>query len=188
VPRPRCRYKVTKSQPRQYPFNRDSAVLLSRAVVVDRKASIVRLIHFTLQEYLRAHAERFATAHSTIAETCLSYLNSQQVRALLTSPSPDLPDTPFLEYSSIYWGVHAKQNLSYYGMFLALRLFDGHNIHIPIKILLEARGHFTYGIDSYKLCVLNGLHWASLFGIDGIVAILAMAGRNDTVAVKNEFF
>jgi len=72
-------------------------------VAVDKEASTVRLIHFTLQEYLRTHPELFGTAHATIAETCLSYLNSQQVRALSTSPSPDLQGTPFLEYSSLYW-------------------------------------------------------------------------------------
>jgi len=48
--------------------------LLSRCqglVVVDKEASAVRLIHFTLQEYLRAHPELFGTAHSTMAETCI---------------------------------------------------------------------------------------------------------------------
>ena len=57
-------------------------------VVVDKKASTARLTHFTLLEYLRTHGELFDTAHSTIAKTCLSYLNSQQVKALSTSPLP----------------------------------------------------------------------------------------------------
>src|SRR5437588_589970 len=87
-------------------------------VVVDKEASTVRLIHFTLQEYLRAHPELFGTAHSSMAETCLSYLNSQQVKALSTSPSPDLRSKPFLEYCSLYWGVHAKRNLSDCAKFL----------------------------------------------------------------------
>ena len=38
-------------------------------VVVDKETSAFRLIHFTLQEYLRARPELFGTAHSTIAET-----------------------------------------------------------------------------------------------------------------------
>ena len=71
-------------------------------VAIDKEASMVRLIHFTLQEYLRAHPELFGVAHSTMAETCLSYLNSHKVKALSTSPSRDLRDTPFLEYSSLY--------------------------------------------------------------------------------------
>jgi len=71
-------------------------------VVVDKEASDVRLIHFTLQEYLRAHPELLGTAHSTMAETCLSYLNSQQAKALPAVSRPDLQGTPFLEYSSLY--------------------------------------------------------------------------------------
>ena len=81
-------------------------------IVVDREASMIRLIHFTLQEYLRAHPDLFDTAHSTMAETCLSYLNSQPVKAPSTSPSPGLQDAPFFEYSFLYWGVHAKRDLS----------------------------------------------------------------------------
>ena len=42
-------------------------------VVVEREASTVRLIHFTLQEYLRARPDLFGAAHSTIAEICLTY-------------------------------------------------------------------------------------------------------------------
>jgi len=106
-------------------------------LTVDKAASTVRLIHFTLQEYLRGHSKLFSTAHPTMAETCLSYLNSQEVRALSTSPSPDLQGTPFLEYSSVYWGVHARWGLSDCAKLLALKLFDGSN-RISTKILLEA--------------------------------------------------
>ena len=45
-------------------------------VTVDKGTSTVRLIHFTLQEYLSTLPD-FDRAHSTIAETCLTYLNSQ---------------------------------------------------------------------------------------------------------------
>ena len=56
-------------------------------VVLDKQASTARLIHFTLQEYLLTHSELFGSAHLTIAEICLTYLNLQQVKALSTSPS-----------------------------------------------------------------------------------------------------
>jgi len=66
--------------------------------VVDNKAPIVRLIHVTFQEYLKAYVELFGAAHVTIAETCLIYLNSQQVKALFTSLSPCI----------IIPGIHGK--------------------------------------------------------------------------------
>jgi len=141
-------------------------------VVIDKEASVVRLIHFTLQEYLRAHPQLFNAPHSTIAETCLSYLNSQQVKALSTTPSPDLQSTPFLEYSSLYWGTHAKRGLSDRAKLLALKLFHNYNNHISGKILLVERTRYDYSVNLEKLSLFSGLHCASMFGIDEIVACL----------------
>ena len=135
-------------------------------VFVDKEASTVRLIHFTLQEYLLAHPELFGTPHSTIAETCLSYLNSRQVKALSISPSPNLQDVPFLKHSSLYWGVHAKRDLSDCAKSLALKLFDDCENDISTKILLGR----WYLIDFNKPSLFSGLHCASIFGIDEIVA------------------
>ena len=67
-------------------------------IAVDKEVSTVRLIHFTLQGYLSAHPDIFSRPHSAIAEICLTYLNSQQVKALLTDPSPSTQNTPFLEF------------------------------------------------------------------------------------------
>ena len=140
-------------------------------VVVEKEASAVRLIHFTLQEYLRAHPGLFGPAHATIAETCLTYLNSQQVKAFSTSPPPDLRDTPFLEYSSVYWGVHARRDLSDCAKQLALKLFDDYNTHISTNILLKAQD--IWGLDADKFSGFSGLHCASFFGIVEIVIPLA---------------
>jgi len=51
-------------------------------VVLDKEGSVVRLVHHTLQAYLTRHGNLFNNPHSVIAETCLTYLNSQQVMAL----------------------------------------------------------------------------------------------------------
>ena len=140
-------------------------------IVVEKETSTVRLTHFTLQEYLRAHPDIFCAAHSAIAETCLSYLNSQQVKAISPSLSRNLQDTPFLKYSSVYWGVHAKRDLSDCAKQLALKLFDdNYNSHISTKILLEK--NYVYDFDGDKFSGFSGLHCASFLGIVEIVASL----------------
>jgi len=145
-------------------------------VAVDKEASTVRLIHYTFQQYLRAHGEFFGTIHSTMAETCLTYLNSQQVKTLSASLSPDFPDTPFLEYSSLYWGVHANRDLSVRGKQLALKLFDDYRNHISTKVLLKAQTRYSY-IDFDKPQFFRGLHCAALFGIAEIVnGLIEMEG------------
>ena len=135
----------------------------------------MRLIHFTLQEYLQAHAEHFGRPHAVMAETCLSYLNSHQVKALSSNSSPldpDLQHAPFLEYSPIYWGVHAKRDLSDNAKQLALRLFDNYSNHISLKILFKKERVNYFRFYFNKPLLFSGLHYASFFGIDEIVACL----------------
>ena len=141
-------------------------------IAIDKEASMVRLVHFTLQEYLRAHSQIFGTVHSTMAETCLSCLNSQQVKAISSSPARDIQSTPFLEYSSTYWGIHARRDLSDCAKLLALQLFEDYNNHVSTKILWEAQKGYSYAINSDKPHLFSGLHCAALFGIVEIVTIL----------------
>jgi len=145
-------------------------------VSVDKEASTVRLVHFTLQEYLRAQPQLFDGAHSTIAETCLSYLNSHEVHTLSASPSSDLRGTPFLEYSSVYWGMHAKRDLSDHAKQLALKLFDPYGRHISTKILLNAEKPRPFHVDFRKISLFSSLHCASFFGIVDMVASLVEVG------------
>jgi len=141
-------------------------------VVIEKETFAVRLIHFTLQEYLRAYPDLFGPAHSTMAETCLSYLNSQQAKTPSASPSPDTQRPPFLAYSSLHWGVHAKKDLSDRAKLLALKIFDDYNCHISTNILLEAQEMYRYDTDFDKPSLFSSLHCASFFGIVEIVASL----------------
>ena len=134
-------------------------------IVLDKESSTVRLIHFTLQEYLSSCPELFGSAHSAIAEICLTYLNSRQVKVLSLEPSHDPQDTPLLNYACIYWGVHAKMQLSDRAKSLALELFTQYEKHISIEILLGAVGRSFINGQS----LFTGLHCASFFGIVEIV-------------------
>jgi len=148
-------------------------------VSLDKEASTVRLVHFTLQEYLLAHPQLFDRAHSTMAETCLTYLNSHEVHTLSASPSSDLRGTPFLEYSSVYWGMHAKRDLSYYAKQLALKLFDPYSNHISTKILLNAEKQRPFHVNFREISLFSSLHCASFFGIIDMVASLVEVGGCD---------
>lgn len=139
---------------------------------VDQEASIVRLVHFTLQEYLCSHHDDlFNRAHSRIAETCLTYLNSQQVKSLSTNASVGPHDIPFIRYSSRYWGTHAKIELSNRAQSLALELFSQCDGHIPAKLLL--RQVWSWGPVKYDSSFMfTGLHYVSFFGISELAAAL----------------
>jgi len=151
-------------------------------ITVDKEASTVRLVHFTLKEYLSVHPDIFSSPHSTIAEICLTYLNSQQIKDLMEEyccilyPGEldlDALD-PFLSYCSLYWGVHAKKELSDYGKSLALEMlqeYDTHMSAVCLKRHLEGLEDFGLRADHSSL-EFSGLHCASYFGIVEVVAAL----------------
>jgi len=168
-------------------FNTDNVPSISTLVgccqgliTVDKGASTVRLIHFTLQEYLSSHLDIFNRPHSAMAEICLTYLNSQQIKALPNVPSSDTQSTPFLGYCSIYWGVHAKRELSDCARLLALELLKGHYNQISTKFLLAQVKYLKFFVKGLApLSPFGGLHCASFFGIVEVVTGLIEMGCYD---------
>jgi len=143
-------------------------------VVVDEEGSTLRLIHYTLHEYLTSHRNLFRNPHSTIAETCLTYLYSKQVMALSGPRAQSTQHSPFLEYSSLYWGAHMKEEFTDHGKELALKLFDRYEYHISIRLLLEhtlGRCSTHSIVGPYKF---TGVHYASMFGLVEVARALSM--------------
>jgi len=143
-------------------------------VTVDEHASTVRLVHFTLQEYLSAHSQLFITSHSMMAKICLTYLNFQSIcelsAALDTIPSA----TPFLHYASCSWAFHARKEMTGAVKTLAIRLLERDASHISAGILLreDAVGLLSWW-DRYAgrhldLQGFTGLHCIALMGITEI--------------------
>jgi len=141
-------------------------------ITMDKEASTIRLIHFTLQEYLSSHPDIYIKPHSVMAEICLTYLNSKQVKSFSTAPSPGARGASFLEYCSVYWGVHAKKELSDYGRSLALVLLKEN--YSPIST-----GLLTHALYPNRTSPFSGLHCASFFGIVEVVATLIEVGGSD---------
>ena len=152
---------------------------------IDEEAPTLRLLHFTLQEYL-GQPTLFVTAHSMMAEICLTYLNSRSVRKLrlrgpCASPrSPDLHDvlttTPFLEYATCFWGTHAARGVTDPVKSLALRLLNGYENHVSATVLWESKIRQLW---SWKdVHGITGLHSIAFWGIVEIaVAVLGVAGQ-----------
>jgi len=137
-------------------------------VMVDKKTSIVRLIHDTLQEYL-SRPGILPGAHKILGETCLAYLNYDQVKRLSANKVGDLVPMPFLEYSSLHWAAHAKIELSDRAKVLALELLNQYENHISFTLFFKKiwPGYYTT-----PCCRFTGLHCASYFGIDAVVSAL----------------
>ena len=138
-------------------------------VMVDEETSIVRLIHYTLHEYLRLPSV-LPDTHKTLGLTCLAYLNFDKVKELPANKVPNLRGMPFLEYSCLYWGTHAREELSDGAKSLALELLNRYDSHVSAT-LLSSRMRSS-GYRSIAASLFTGLHCASFFGIVEVVAAL----------------
>src|SRR5205807_8860124 len=99
-------------------------------VTVDQTGSTVRLVHFTLQEYLDSNSEIFRNPYAMMAEICLTYLKYDCVNKLSPTLNFAPSTTPFLEYASTYWGPYARNETTEGVKLLALPLLTSFDSHI----------------------------------------------------------
>jgi len=143
-------------------------------LTVEESSSTVRLVHFTLQEHLSSDLKLFHNPHSTIAEVCLSYLNSGPVKELSPTLSAGPSTMPLLEYASYYWGEHARRGLTENVKILALKLLDRFDEHISAGLLLLHNDEYGFIYTDFPQMAIEptgftGLHGVAFFGIAEIV-------------------
>ena len=102
---------------------------------IEKGTSTIRLIHFTLKEYLCTHPDLCDRTHSTIAETCLTYLNFRNFSA---SQSTDPQGPPFLEYCPLYWGTHMRIGPLDLAKAFSPQLLGQFDSHISARLLWES--------------------------------------------------
>ena len=138
-------------------------------VAVDKEASTIRLTYFTAQEtvpeYLRAHPHPLSPARSIIAETHLSYLDSQQVKPvplLISNAHPfSASNAPSFSISNTPRANPGKE-----GPFRLRKIScDDCNNHLSTKIISKAQGPYVYPNDFHKLSLFNDLHYALSSGL-----------------------
>ncbi|ETS85826.1 hypothetical protein PFICI_03851 [Pestalotiopsis fici W106-1] len=142
-------------------------------VTIDEESHIIRLIHYTTQEFFDRHGVRFFPfAETQITNTCVTYLAFDIFESGHCFENDDLrqrlTDFPLYGYSSQYWGQHA----------------DPQAESEPIRELLgrpnhaKACGQFLMALENQRHGFLStyrsvfdmtGLHLAAYFGLAGVV-------------------
>ena len=156
-------------------------------ITVEASSSIVRLVHFTLQEYLSNNPGQFYSPHSMIAEVCLTYLDFRCIRELSPTLRSAPSEFPLVEYASYYWGEHTKRGMTESVTRLALRLLVGFEDHISSQLLLL---HYNFnpfwwlGVNRKDSNAgITGLHGVAFHGISELLAALLAIKEWDINAI-----
>jgi ankyrin repeat protein len=83
-------------------------------VVIDQESTIIRLVHYTTQEYFESIRDTWnPVIQQQIATACLAYLSFDTFRSGPSSTDEELEERlqqhKFLDYAANHWGEHARE-------------------------------------------------------------------------------
>ncbi|KAL8648633.1 MAG: hypothetical protein Q9210_004877 [Variospora velana] len=146
---------------------------------IDQKSKTIRLVHYTLQEYLEKNSGKFLPdLEHMVAATCLTYLSldvfsngSCHDREALDQR---LQTYQFLDYASHNWGHHVVENKCIQELVLNF-LKDDHKLACSVQIL-HTTSRRTNDLQDHFPKQFGPLHVSAYWGLDNILAVLIRPG------------
>ena len=158
-------------------------------VTVDKKSSVIRLVHYSVQEFFRENQIRlWPLGQQSVAELAISYLSSDAFAQGSCREESELVALihrhPFAKYAARFWGKHVRNAQSQAVDDFALRLLQSSK-HRACAVQIS---HYVVGYrkeywDAGEASSRNGLHIASTFGLEEIAKQLLESGECDVDAV-----
>ncbi|RDW68740.1 uncharacterized protein DSM5745_08500 [Aspergillus mulundensis] len=148
-------------------------------VAVDEESNVVRLVHYTTQEYLlRTQGIWFPSAEAVITEHCLAYLHFDDFETGPCGTDEELDARllvhPLYDYAAHNWGHHAS-HADRAGEELILALLGSQPKRTAAsQVLMAARG--ARGYSQRIPGKISALHLAAYFGLAHIAATLLRRG------------
>ncbi|UKZ51788.1 hypothetical protein TrVGV298_005552 [Trichoderma virens] len=133
-------------------------------VTIDGESGIIRLVHYTTQEFFQQTQERwFPEAESYITRVCITYLSFDTFESGFCHTNEEyeerLQSNSLYHYAAHNWGHHAR---------------DASTIYQEVIDFLESEEKVK--ASGQALMEMTGLHLAAYFGIEKVVAYLLQKG------------
>ncbi|KAH8689310.1 hypothetical protein BGW36DRAFT_70072 [Talaromyces proteolyticus] len=141
-------------------------------VIIDEKCEIIRLIHYTTQEYFeRTWRAWFPNAHTDITKTCATYLSFDTFESGF-SPTHEafqarLESNILYDYAARNWGHHARISSIEGGKLILDLLENRKKISACSQALMASDGFSRYSrIFNWKAEMITAIHLAAYFGLE----------------------
>lgn len=163
-------------------------------VTIDQESRIIRLVHYSAQEFLeRIRATTFPAAPTEITLICLAYLSFDVFASGHCASNQELTsriqENPLLGYAAIYWGNHARGSPEQNEMVQrGIQILFEQKLKLSASIQIMYLGEPCDNMSIYKREVpknVQGLHLAAGFGLTTITTMLLQQGVN--VEMKDNF-
>ncbi|KAK3899487.1 hypothetical protein C8A05DRAFT_46455 [Staphylotrichum tortipilum] len=175
-----------------FPEVDDVVSVCAGLVTVEEESGIIRLVHYTTQEYLERTQNRwFPNAEDDIALRCVTYLSLSNFDSGLCKSFEDLlhrlRSYPLFQYAASSWAHHTKRASTVCDAVLSFLRSEAHsraasqvmNGHLARPGRHRPLGHYGG---------LPGLHLAAHFGVTSAVNELLKIDGVDVNASNRSFF
>ncbi|KAI9764578.1 MAG: hypothetical protein M1839_005804, partial [Geoglossum umbratile] len=181
--------EVSKSELDEEDFYKiqDIVSVCAGLVTVDKESDIIRLVHFTTQEYFeRTQKDWFPTAETDITKTCVTYLSFSVFNSGICATDEEfkerLQSNRLYDYAARNWGHHACAASTVMEQWAGVEqliqdlLENKTNISAASQAMM-ASGRF-YGYSQTVPKQMTGVHIAAYFGLVRTIKGLLKNGYN----------
>lgn len=155
-------------------------------VTVDQGGDIIRLVHYTAQEYfLKKRSIHFQNAEQEIAITCLTYLSFDNFREgyceTYEALESLLEENPLLDYAARHWADHAREVTEVVMESARKFLKEKTRTSLAFQVMvIHSRRYPPYSQNPSK--DMLGLHLCAYLGLHGVtLRMLEMPLKVDVV-------
>ncbi|KAF1935332.1 ankyrin, partial [Clathrospora elynae] len=156
-------------------------------VVVDPESAIIRLMHYTTQEYFEKISNQWnPSGNLHITKTCLTYLSFGAFQGGSCSTDKEfeerLQQNKFLDYAAKHWGEHAR-SVEAEVADLACTFLQGDTLLCAAQVLVASDPKYKgYSTEHSKI---TALHCTAQFGLASITErVLSNEEEQDEEAVN----
>ncbi|KAM0252823.1 hypothetical protein ACHAQJ_007562 [Trichoderma viride] len=152
-------------------------------VTSDEESDIIRLVHYTTQEYFeRTQKHWFPTAQTEIATICVAYLSFNAFETGFCEIDQEfeerLQSFPFYSYAARNWGHHAPKDEASQE---TIRFLENKaKVEASSQALIATEMFFSYYCQSFPN-KMTGLHLAAFFGVSKATETLLELGHSPNV-------
>jgi len=161
----------------------DMVSVCAGLVTVDKESDIIRLIHYTTQEYFqRTWTSWFPNAERDIGMTCVTYLSFNSFK---TGYCPKdkfqerLRENALYGYAARNWAYHARASLLESEQLILNFLESEPKVSSSFQAVVPLAGpyHYNSGLEK-RSGVIRGVHLAAYFGLTETIRILLKNGHD----------
>jgi ankyrin repeat protein len=167
-----------------FPDLEDMVSVCAGLVTVDETSNIIRLVHYTTQEYFeRTQKDWFPNAETDIAKACITYLSFDVFKSGFCPTDEKfearLQLNPLYNYAARNWGHHARAASTEVEQLILDFLENEAKMYSSSQAMMVSGGYSNYSQRIPKQ--MTGVHLAAYFGLrEAMISLLKNGHHPDS--------